>query len=90
MTDADTETLFDFPCQFPIKVMGVNDDQFTSIVIEIVAKHVADLSEDSVKSKASKNGKFISLTVTIEAQSKQHVDAIYMELTAHDRVLMAL
>ena len=87
----DTEdTLFEFPCQFPLKVMGRRCDEFEAAVITIVRKHVDDLGEGAVRSRDSGKGKYTSLTVTFEAQNKQQLDDLYRELHAHELVLMLL
>ncbi len=82
-------SLMKFPCSFPIKAMGIATDDFDILVVEIVRKHYPDVTEGAVKTKPSRKGKYISVTVTIEAQSKKQLDNIYLELTAHERVLMA-
>lgn len=84
------ETLFEFPCQFPIKAMGKADVELDLIVIEIVRRHAPDLAEDAMTSRPSKDGNFMAITVIIEASSKKQLDAIYQELTDHPHVLMAL
>jgi len=84
------ETAFEFPCQFPIKAMGKNNPNFDAIVVGIVRQHVDDLKESAIKSKLSKGDKFISVTVMIEATSKQQLDAIYQGLTDHPDVIMSL
>lgn len=83
------ETLMEFPCSFPIKAMGKAADDFDMLVVEIVRKHYPDVSEGAVKTKPSRQGNYVSVTVTIEAQSRRQLDNIYMELTAHERILMA-
>ncbi len=83
------ETLMEFPCSFPIKVMGEAADDFDMLIVEIVRKHHPDLTEGAVKTRPSREGKYISVTVTIEAQSREQLDNIYLDLTAHERVLMA-
>ena len=90
MQENNEETIMEFPCQFPIKVMGKAEDGFDILVVAIVRKHVADISENAVKSRLSQEGKYISITVNIEAESKQQLDNIYLELTAHEKVLWAL
>lgn len=90
MSELEEETLFEFPCQFPIKAMGKNIPNLDLLVVEIVRRHVNHLSESAVKSRASKGGKFISVTVEIEAQSKAQLDAIYMDLTACPEIIMSL
>jgi uncharacterized protein len=90
MQEIDEETIMEFPCQFPIKAMGKAEDDFDVLVVGIVRNHVSDISENAVKSRLSKEGKFMSITVTVEAESKQQLDNIYLELTAHEKVLWAL
>lgn len=90
MQEIEEETIMTFPCQFPIKAMGKVEENFDALVVSIIRKHVSDLSENAVKSRLSKEGKFVSITVTVEAESKQQLDDIYMELTAHEKVLWAI
>jgi len=90
MNDSSKDTLFEFPCEFPLKVMGHNIDEFEGIVLEIVNRHVDSLKEGAVKSRGSSSGKFVSITITFEAQSKQQLDELYRELHAHEHVLMLL
>ena len=87
---SEEETLLEFPCQFPIKAMGKNSPDFDSIVVAIVRQYVADINEGAVKTRPSKEDKYLSVTVTIEATSKQQLDAIYQGLTDCPDVLMAL
>lgn len=84
------DTLLEFPCDFPIKMMGRETDRFHDIARSLVEKHTGPLSDDAIQSALSRNGRFVSITVTIRAQSQQQLDAIYREVTAHDDVLMAL
>jgi len=90
MNDSTKDTLFEFPCEFPLKVMGRNIAEFEGIVVEIVNRHVDNLSENAVKKRDSGNGKFVSITVTFQAQSKEQLDNLYRELHAHEHVLMLL
>ncbi len=87
---SEEDTLFEFPCQFPIKAMGKNIAEFDSIVVSIVRNHAGDILEGAVKVKSSKGDKFLSVTVTIEAQSKQQLDAIYQDLNDSPAVIMVL
>ena len=80
----------EFPCAFPIKAMGYADATFESRVVDIVRHHAPDLAEDTVLRRPSVGGKYLSITVTIEAQSRDQLDAIYQELTACEQVLVAL
>jgi len=91
MSPADSEeSLLKFPCEFPIKIMGLASEEFDLLAVTIVRRHTPDLAEGAVKTRPSKNGKYISVTVTIQATSRAQLDAIYEELTACEHVLMAL
>lgn len=85
-----TDTHLEFPCTFPIKAMGLSGTDFDLLVVEIVSRHAGPVGEGAVATRPSSNGKYVSVTVTVRAESKQQLDAIYSELTAHERVLMAL
>ena len=86
----DDVTLFDFPCDFPIKAMGEASAAFETVVLEIVRRHAPDLDTQAVRKRPSRNGRYLAVTVTIRARDKQQLDAIYSELSAHRKVLMAL
>ena len=90
MSDKEETTLLEFPCQFPIKAMGKANVEFDLLVIEIVRQHVESLDKNAVKTRPSKNGTFLAVTVTIEATSKPQIDAIYQQLNDHPLVLMVL
>ncbi len=79
-----------FPCEFQIKAMGLDDGLFDVIVIDIISRHCDTVRKDRVKSKRSRTGKYVSVSVLIEAHSRAQLDAIYDDLTAHDKVLMRL
>lgn len=85
------ETLLTFPCEFSVKAMGLASHvDFEALVVEIVATHVPALPPGASRSRASKNGKYLSVTVTFQATSKQQLDAIYYALTEHQDVIMSL
>ena len=91
MTEQNSEeTLFEFPCEFPIKAMGKTGSELEVAVLDIINRHVPDLCEGAIKMNESKGGKYTSITITITAQSKAHLDGIYMELTSCEHVLYAL
>ncbi|MDQ6969932.1 MAG: DUF493 domain-containing protein, partial [Mariprofundus sp.] len=77
------ETLLEFPCQFPLKVMGNNHADFEQAVLTIVRQHVPDLAERAVQSKPSRTGKYLAVTITFTATSKTQLNQIYRDLHAH-------
>ena len=87
--ESDDE-LLKFPCDFPIKAMGRADEDFDSLVVEIIQRHVDNLSEGAVTCRASSNGRYLAVTVTIQAASRAQLDAIYQDLSRNKRILMAL
>ncbi len=84
------ETLLEFPCDFPVKAMGRDTPEFHATVRELVEQHTGPLEEDRFQTALSRNGRFVSITITIDAQSQEQLDNIYRAITAHDDVLMAL
>jgi len=83
-----SEELLKFPCEFPIKVMGIATQNFETIIVKIVQRHIGSLN--TVKSRHSKEGKYIAVTVNFTAQNRPQLDALYMELTQHEMVKMVL
>lgn len=84
------ESAIEFPCEFPIKMMGRDTPEFRVTAKALVENHVGPLGDGAVATALSKKGNFVSVTVTITATSQQQLDAIYLEVTAHEDVLMAL
>lgn len=84
------ETAFDFPCDFPIKMMGRNTPEFRMIAVTIIEAHTGTVDDEQIQSALSRNGRFVSITITISAQSQQQLDDIYEDVSAHNDVLMAL
>jgi len=86
----DNKPAMEFPCEFPIKAMGLASETLHMTVLEIVQRHAPEAGEHALKSRPSSNGKYISVTVTINAESRTQLDAIYLDLTDCEQVLMAL
>ncbi len=84
------ESLLEFPCKFPIKAMGRASETFEALVVAIVQDHAEQYPGESVRVAESGEGNFLSVTVTVNATSRAQLDAIYQDLTACDKVLMAL
>ena len=93
MTGTDStshQPLLTFPCEFPIKAMGNCSDDFQALIVDIVRMHAPDIDATQARSTPSRNGRFLSVTITIQASSQKQLDAIYHDLVRHDRVIMAL
>ncbi len=81
--------LLAYPCTFPLKVVGLNSEAFERAVREVVRRHLGDLVVE-YEAKKSSGGKYLSVTATFAAESREQVEAIYRELKGHDLVVMTL
>ncbi len=84
------ESPLTFPCQFPIKVMGLNTDTFESEIYMIANRHVDNLGEAAIKSRPSSSAKYLSVTVTFTATSREQLDNLYRAFNKHPDVKMVL
>jgi putative lipoic acid-binding regulatory protein len=85
-----TDSLLEFPCEFPIKMMGRDDDGFRRIALEVIERHAGPIESHAIRESSSSQGNFLSITVTIMATSQQQLDNIYRDLSEHELVLVAL
>jgi putative lipoic acid-binding regulatory protein len=85
-----TESLLKFPCDFPLKIMGRDSQEFRDTVKHIVEKHTGPIDPAGVEERPSKNGNYIGLTYTVLAQGQQQLDDLYRELTSCKAVLVVL
>ena len=90
LPDDPQPSLLTFPCVFPMKVMGRREDGFAQMVSETVMRHAPDFHPDTIEMRSSRNGRYLSLTVVINAKSREQLDALYMELSKHPMVIMVL
>ena len=86
---ADT-LLADYPCDFPIKILGHTRAGFAQAMLEIVKRHAPDFDGSSMEMKSSKRGKYLSLTCVVRATSREQLDRLYRELCDHPMVVMVL
>lgn len=87
---AEQETLLEFPCDFPLKIMGETREGFAAAIVEVVLRHAPDFDAAQLEMRASSGGKYLSLTCTVNATSKLQLDNLYRELTAHPWVKVVL
>jgi hypothetical protein len=90
MGATENETLLEFPCEFPLKVMGRRSDDFAQSVVDIVLRHAPDYQAETVEMRLSGSGNYLSVTCTIRAVSKAQLDALYRELSGHPAVKVVL
>ncbi len=90
MNEQKHPTLLEFPCAFPIKIMGAHHDDFAQTVAEILSRHAPDFDPSTMEMRISEKGNYLSLTCTFTAESKQQLDALYQELSDHPMVKIVL
>jgi uncharacterized protein len=83
-------SLITYPSDFPIKIMGHAQPGFTDAVLSIIQHHAPDFDKRTMEARTSSKAKYLSLTCTIRAVSREQLDAIYQELSGHPMVVMAL
>jgi len=86
----EREVIIDFPCVFPIKIMGPSDEDFIDEIKALVDEHVPGLTEAAWKLRPSAKGNFVGMTVTFEATSRAQLDDLYRAITAHPKVKMCI
>ncbi|MCB1936354.1 MAG: DUF493 family protein [Nitrosomonas sp.] len=84
------ESLIEYPCDFPIKIMGKAEQDFTQTAVSIVKHHAPDFDETTIEVRESKGGNYLSITCTIRATSRDQLDALYSALTGHPMVSIVL
>jgi uncharacterized protein len=84
------DTLLEFPSEFPLKIMGRSKDGFAQMVHDIVRKHAPDYDGATMELRPSSGGNYLSVTCVITATSKEQLDALYRELSAHPDIAMVL
>lgn len=83
-------SLIEYPCDFPIKILGHTRDGFAQTILEVVKRHAPDFDGTTMTMKPSKHGKYLSVTCTVHATSREQLDALYRELCDHPMVVMVL
>ena len=83
-------SLIEYPCDFPIKIMGKAQQDFTRIALAIVKYHAPDFDTATMAVKVSKKGTYLSITCTIRATSRVQLDALYQALSQHPMVAVVL
>ncbi|MDX1347310.1 MAG: DUF493 domain-containing protein [Thiomicrorhabdus chilensis] len=86
----DNESLIEFPCDFCLKAMGHNTEEFIDLVFEVTQKYAPSVTRENIHIKDSKAKKFISVNITFYATCIEQIHGIYGDLKKHPQVLMTL
>ncbi len=84
------QSLIEYPCDFPIKVFGIAQQGFAQAVAGVVLAHAPDFDAASIEMRSSTGAKYLSLTCTIRATSREQLDSLYRALSSHPMVKMVL
>jgi putative lipoic acid-binding regulatory protein len=83
-------SLLEFPCHFPLKVIGKNVEEFELQVMRIMQKHVTEADTAQCRRRFSAGNKYLALTISFIAQSQGQLEAIYKELQSLELVQFTL
>jgi uncharacterized protein len=86
----EQESLITYPTDFPMKIMGIMQDNFVSTIVELVQCHDPDFHAGKMELRPSSKGTYLSLTVTVRATSREQLDNLYRALSSHPMVKYVL
>ncbi|KPN70971.1 YbeD family protein [Neisseria sp. 83E34] len=86
----EKKTLIEFPCKFPLKIMGAKHPEFPAEVIKAVKVHAPDASEEHLQHRESSSGNYTGLTLPVNVENQEQLDNIYRALTSHPMVKVVL
>ena len=87
---ADRASLIDYPCAFPIKVMGAQVEGFEQAMVEVALRFDAGFDASTIERRPSSSGRYLGLTLTVQATSREQLDNLYRALTSHPMVKVVL
>jgi putative lipoic acid-binding regulatory protein len=90
MAEAEQPSLLEFPCDFPLKIIGYQRAGYAQAVLEIVRRYAPDYDGSEMQMRPSSKGKYLSLTCTIRATSREQLDGLYRALCDHPMVVNVL
>lgn len=85
-----TESLIEYPSDFPIKIMGIMQDAFAQTMVDVVVRHDPTFHAGKMEMRPSSKGTYLALTVTVRATSREQLDDLYRELSSHPMVKVVL
>ena len=89
--DAQTrQSLIEYPCDFPIKVMGLKVDGFVDAMVHVARQFDAGFDAATVEQRSSSGARYLSLTLTVRATSREQLDELYRTLSSHPMVRVVL
>jgi putative lipoic acid-binding regulatory protein len=90
MGDAEAKSLIEYPSAFPIKVMGLNVEGFADAMVSVVREFDAGFDAATVELRPSSGRKYLGVTLTVTATSREQLDELYRTLSTHPLVKVVL
>ena len=84
------DSLLEFPCEFPIKAICKNMDNISELVLSVTQRHSPEITAERLSLTLSNGGKYISVTILLNAQSREQIDSIYIDLNQLEETIMLL
>jgi putative lipoic acid-binding regulatory protein len=84
------QSLIEYPSKFPIKVMGLNVNGFVHAITSVAERFDPAFDAATVELRPSKGDKYLGVTITVTATSREQLDEIYRTLSTHPMVKMVL
>jgi putative lipoic acid-binding regulatory protein len=85
-----SESLIEYPSDFPIKIMGAMQESFAEVIVEVVTQHDPEFHAGRMEMRPSSKGNYLSLTATVRATSREQLDNLYRALSSHPMVKVVL
>lgn len=90
MSEAEKTTLIEFPCTFPLKIMGTHHPEFETVILEVIRQHAPETEPHHITTRPSSKGNYLAATAQVNAESQEQLDNIYRALTSHPMVKVVL
>jgi putative lipoic acid-binding regulatory protein len=84
------QSLIEYPCDFPIKVMGLQVPGFVEAIVHVARQFDAGFDEATLEKRPSSNARYLGLTLTVRATSREQLDELYRTLSTHPMVKVVL
>ena len=88
--DPRKDSLIEYPSLFPIKVMGIKADGFVHAITQVAEQFDPNFDASTIELRPSSSGKYLGVTITVTATSREQLDSLYMALTSHPMVKVVL
>ncbi len=79
-----------FPCEYPVRLFGLNEADFADFAFALLSRHIAGIHLEDLNIHPSKDGKYLAISTTFTAQSREQVDALYADIGVNKRILFAM